>query len=344
MRSMFILTLAAALAVACFWAAPVEAREVRVAWKRVDPAKAAEAKEKGLRQAFVEAVAQEALSMLGESFSEARAAYLKEYLNTQAASLVSGYNEIQFIETRTEAILLVDATVDKAGVQRLTQRLLAASPKTSVTTRVDSPGLSKEEEQRLALLRKLCGIEQSQDAPLLVSVRRESGAWSGRLGPSDGAGAGVEEAAGDLDALWFGLWAKYASQNASAPAAIPTPDPQGQAQGQAQTQPPTQTQGQPPLTTIYGAGQEPGSALAPEKVELELLVQGWTMPDGVYALDRAFHEWKAEVGGATLKTIEMKGGGVVAVWRVTALDKAGFVARVEQYCAEKGLQHSFVEE
>jgi hypothetical protein len=328
--------LAAALVVVCLGtAAQAEAREVRVAWKRVDPAKAAEAKDKGLRQAFVEAVAQEAAPLLGESFDEARLAYLKEYINMQAASLISGYNEIQFIETRTESIMLVDATVDKAGVQRLAQRVLSASPKTSVSARVDSQGLSKEEEQRLALLRKLCGIEQSQDAPLLVSVRRESGAWSGKLAPSDGSIPGVEEAAGDLDALWFGLWAKYASQGAmGTPPAVsqPSEQPQGQEQGQ------------PPSATIYGAGQDPTNILVPEKAELELLVQGWTMPDGVYALDRAFREWKTEVGGATLKTIEMKGGGVVGVWRVTALDKAGFVARVQQYCAEKGLQHSFVEE
>lgn len=359
MRYFLVVTILMGLALASVCSVPpAEALDVRVAWKRVEGAKAAEAKEKGVRQGFVEAVYQEALPLLGASFPEARAPYLREYLASHAVELVTGYSEVQFTETRAESILILDATVDKAALERLAQRVRSATPPAPIAVRLESTGATSEDEGRIAMLRKLCGIELAPDAGATLSLRREAGAWTGSLAPNVGAASvisqGVSEVAGDLEALWFGLWAKYAAGPGFPPAAqqaqgATQPPVQQPVQAPAQTpgQTPAQTPDQPGVTTISGAGQgneAGGQALFPERSELELLVQGWTMPDGVYSLDRVFREWKAEVGAATLKTMEMKAGGVMGVWSVTILDKAGFAVRLQQYCADKGLKYSFAEE
>jgi|GEM_PF-3813811 len=318
----------AVLAVLCLLigAHGAAAREVRVSWKKVEGAQAIEAKDKAVRQAFVEAAFQDALNMLGASFPEARYPAFKEYLAVHAHELVQGYSEVQLTATATENFLIVDANVDKLGLERLVHNLRPFATAKPPAVRLELSGATSDDEQRIERLRKVSGVEAAPstalDVGLVLRMQRTGQAWSGTLAPASGSPFVAE---GDMETVWFGVWTKYfAGPSVASPPAPATPIA-------------------PALVTPAVKDPAP-SSLQPEKGEMELLVQGWSLSDGAYALDRVFREWKSEVASATLNKMEMKAAGVVAVWHIAVLDKAGLDARLEAYCKEKGLTYSFAED
>ncbi len=70
-------------------------------------------------------------------------------------------------------------------------------------------------------------------------------------------------------------------------------------------------------------------------------IQGWTVPDGVTALDRQLQNWKDVLATSALATMEMRPEGIVATWSLTIQNGQALETRLREYCRERGLRYAF---
>jgi len=167
-----------------------------------------ELQQQGLREGFSLAVVQESQRMVPGELSDERKKILGEHLEWKINDLVMGYRIFSIEEVDGRLQMDLQVNVDNATLRNILQRTgvyyTSTVPwKYGLSTRGSSPG----DFGMLQRLQKITGVEVDNDAHTSVSlVRLHDGSWSGSIDYKD---ISFEVSGGDLNRVWFDLWAFF---------------------------------------------------------------------------------------------------------------------------------------
>ena len=195
----------------CLLAAwPALASQVQVFEPMAEGMSQRDLRDKARAQGFAQAVLDEAKVMLGDKFSEARAALLKDYLLSHAEPFIQGYKVLSSQDFSEGLSLTMDMRVDRRtlrdslGSMGLFATLTQPQPATVVW-----PGdLSDEELQALHHLINLTGIAPTEGGSPVFTLERGSdkGTWKCHLSYDGQEWLAVNA---DMATAWFTLWPRY---------------------------------------------------------------------------------------------------------------------------------------
>jgi hypothetical protein len=192
------------------WSPSAEARSVQAMWRHnatmpTESATAADAK----KQAFTEAVFQEALSLLPGPLPESRQVLLRDYLAPKAGEFVIGYSETGIEELPDGGLVSLDIQVNRRLLKRALQHLGVYYTLTEPRLyHLELRGADVESWEALGKLQLLIGTRVEYGAPTRLILERFENLWQGRL-ETEGASFSIEDE--QLEKVWFGLWERLFS-------------------------------------------------------------------------------------------------------------------------------------
>ena len=206
----FLFALALCAGVFSFWSPWADARSVQAVWRHnaTMPTESATA-EDARRQAFAEAVFQEALSLLPGPLPESRQVLLRDYLAPKAGEFVIGYSETGGGESPEGGLVDLDVQVNRRLLKRTLQQLGVYYTLTEPRLyHLELRGADVESWEALGKLQLLIGARVEYGAPTRLVLERFENVWQGRL-ETEGAAFSMEDE--QLEKVWFALWGRLFS-------------------------------------------------------------------------------------------------------------------------------------
>lgn len=275
------------------------ARQVEVTWQMRGDETLEQGKQRATQMGWTEAAFRESLELLPGALSPERQELLRQFLATRAPQLVRASRETSLSERVDGMRLGLEVEVDVPGLRQLLQR--SGVFFTVAAMQPYSLVLSQAPEtaaQEIQRLELLCGLQQQEGATPHLQLNHDGTTWRGVIQAGEKR---YDLAGSDLETLWFSLWGWFFSAHGFGG----SPPDQGGASGTLE--------------------------------EMELVVEGWPSPDGVYAFEHVLAGFRPVLATATLKTLNMRADGVVGVWKVGVRDPHGFKGRLEAYMQGRGL-------
>lgn len=208
-----------ALAAVLMFSSLVQARVAQSVWYESVPDGAegdsysVRSRSSALQAAFVNAVYDEALEIIGYSVPEVRKEELRKFLAPKAKTYVLSYRELgsTHMADGYGQEMSVEVSVNRSSLTSVIKRL--GFFKTKTTPVVYNPQYSGVQDatwEKLGRLHQLYGLRPDYNSPLILVMNTVGDTWELSL---QGAGAPISAQSKKLDDAWFSVWGQYFSQS-----------------------------------------------------------------------------------------------------------------------------------
>ncbi|MEZ6851980.1 hypothetical protein [Halodesulfovibrio aestuarii] len=210
-----------ALATVLMFSSLVQARVAQSVWYESVPegaeagAYAVRSRSAALQAAFINAVFDESLEVIGYPITDVRKEELRQFLSPKAKTYVLSYRELgsTHMADGYGQEMSVEVSVNRSSLTSLIKRLGFFKTRTApVVYNPQYSGVQSETWEKLGRLHQLYGLRPDYNSSLILVMNTVGDHWELSL---QGAGAPMTAQSKSLDAAWHTVWGKYFSQSAS---------------------------------------------------------------------------------------------------------------------------------
>ena len=168
-----------------------------------------------LQMAFVNAVFDESLEIIGYPITDVRREELRQFITPEAKKFVLSYRELGSARM-ADGIgqeISVEVSVNDASLKRLITRLGFFKTKNApILYNPQYSGVQSETWEQLGKLHQLYGLRPDYNAPLVLVMNTVGKSWELSL---QGAGAPIAATSDDLATAWHSVWGEYNTRTAT---------------------------------------------------------------------------------------------------------------------------------